>query len=127
MCEEYREDIFFFKQKTAYELRISDWSSDVCASDLSEARFGEGRPDTGRQGVLQRRGGTRRAVAAAARQAFLRPGGQPGPPIARRPRVLPVPGFPAPVPPAPNLLAAVASPAASRPSRPDAGDNGPGA
>src|SRR3546814_1218151 len=26
--------IFFFKQKTAYELRISDWSSDVCSSDL---------------------------------------------------------------------------------------------
>src|SRR3546814_6115243 len=25
---------FFFKQKTAYELRISDWSSDVCSSDL---------------------------------------------------------------------------------------------
>src|SRR3546814_8587600 len=30
---------FFFKQKTAYELRISDWSSDVCSSDLSR-RFG---------------------------------------------------------------------------------------
>src|SRR3546814_15852160 len=29
---------FFFKQKTAYEMRISDWSSDVCASDL----FGDG-------------------------------------------------------------------------------------
>src|SRR3546814_9349448 len=28
--------IFFFKQKTAYEMRISDWSSDVCSSDLSE-------------------------------------------------------------------------------------------
>src|SRR3546814_7378848 len=28
---------FFFKQKTAYELRISDWSSDVCSSDLPEA------------------------------------------------------------------------------------------
>src|SRR3546814_10319138 len=28
---------FFFKQKTAYELRISDWSSDVCSSDLMEA------------------------------------------------------------------------------------------
>src|SRR3546814_7768107 len=28
---------FFFKQKTAYELRISDWSSDVCSSDLSSA------------------------------------------------------------------------------------------
>src|SRR3546814_5752943 len=30
--------IFFFKQKTAYEMRISDWSSDVCSSDLYEHR-----------------------------------------------------------------------------------------
>src|SRR3546814_4007217 len=29
---------FFFKQKTAYEMRISDWSSDVCSSDLAAAR-----------------------------------------------------------------------------------------
>src|SRR3546814_6467729 len=29
--------IFFFKQKTAYEMRISDWSSDVCSSDLGIA------------------------------------------------------------------------------------------
>src|SRR3546814_2525366 len=29
---------FFFKQKTAYEMRISDWSSDVCSSDLPAAR-----------------------------------------------------------------------------------------
>src|SRR3546814_1897146 len=29
--------IFCFKQKTAYELRISDWSSDVCSSDLEES------------------------------------------------------------------------------------------
>src|SRR3546814_8217460 len=28
---------FFFKQKTAYEMRISDWSSDVCSSDLLKA------------------------------------------------------------------------------------------
>src|SRR3546814_8760909 len=28
--------IFFFKQKTAYEMRISDWSSDVCSSDLAD-------------------------------------------------------------------------------------------
>src|SRR3546814_3427602 len=28
--------VFFFKQKTAYEMRISDWSSDVCSSDLHE-------------------------------------------------------------------------------------------
>src|SRR3546814_16796939 len=31
---------FFFKQKTAYEMRISDWSSDVCSSDLPAARRG---------------------------------------------------------------------------------------
>src|SRR3546814_4189106 len=30
---------FFFKQKTAYEMRISDWSSDVCSSDLMLVRF----------------------------------------------------------------------------------------
>src|SRR3546814_8613325 len=34
----YRVCFFFcFKQKTAYEMRISDWSSDVCSSDLEEA------------------------------------------------------------------------------------------
>src|SRR3546814_10287247 len=31
---------FFFKQKTAYEMRISDWSSDVCSSDLLGYDFG---------------------------------------------------------------------------------------
>src|SRR3546814_6043056 len=30
---------FFFKQKTAYEVRISDWSSDVCSSDLASQRL----------------------------------------------------------------------------------------
>src|SRR3546814_3393557 len=30
---------FFFKQKTAYEMRISDWSSDVCSSDLAKAHY----------------------------------------------------------------------------------------
>src|SRR3546814_2713893 len=33
---------FFFKQKTAYEMRISDWSSDVCSSDLCGADQSEG-------------------------------------------------------------------------------------
>src|SRR3546814_2635454 len=35
--------LFFFKQKTAYEMRISDWSSDVCSSDLlaEQKLFGE--------------------------------------------------------------------------------------
>src|SRR3546814_5428320 len=50
--------IFFFKQKTAYELRISDWSSDVCSSDLDAAprieavRRGKG---VGRARLLARR------------------------------------------------------------------------
>src|SRR3546814_9919070 len=36
---------FFFKQKTAYELRISDWSSDVCSSDLYISRYHNRRID----------------------------------------------------------------------------------
>src|SRR3546814_2535770 len=35
---------FFFKQKTAYEMRISDWSSDVCSSDLPEREFSADQP-----------------------------------------------------------------------------------
>src|SRR3546814_652679 len=35
---------FFFKQKTAYEMRISDWSSDVCSSDLAAGRKEDSRP-----------------------------------------------------------------------------------
>src|SRR3546814_6941604 len=37
--------VFFFKQKTAYEMRISDWSSDVCSSDLREALDSHGLVD----------------------------------------------------------------------------------
>src|SRR3546814_5779584 len=40
--------LFFFKQKTAYELRISDWSSDVCSSDLPTLLYCQGGP----QGAL---------------------------------------------------------------------------
>src|SRR3546814_17054313 len=43
LCFVYLSDmlcVFFFKQKTAYEMRISDWSSDVCSSDLSDGAFG---------------------------------------------------------------------------------------
>src|SRR3546814_4506348 len=36
---------FFFKQKTAYEMRISDWSSDVCSSDLKMRRHCVPLPD----------------------------------------------------------------------------------
>src|SRR3546814_9117969 len=41
--------VFFFKQTTAYAMRISDWSSDVCSSDLSRAM----------PAALPRHGGTR--------------------------------------------------------------------
>src|SRR3546814_9799770 len=34
----------FFKQKTAYEMRISDWSSDVCSSDLPDGDHGQAQP-----------------------------------------------------------------------------------
>src|SRR3546814_1553242 len=39
------ELFFFFKQKTAYEMRISDWSSDVCSSDLLDAALLGGHID----------------------------------------------------------------------------------
>src|SRR3546814_1285476 len=55
--------LLFFKQKTAYEMRISDWSSDVCSSDLAGGRTGwenagphhcAGQPGQGsRQPLLQ--------------------------------------------------------------------------
>src|SRR3546814_687511 len=48
---------FFFKQKTAYEMRISDWSSDVCSSDLAYAASRDignliGGRETGRENQL---------------------------------------------------------------------------
>src|SRR3546814_10793547 len=46
---------FFFKQKTAYEMRISDWSSDVCSSDLSGGgRGGAGAAVQGGGGAMGR-------------------------------------------------------------------------
>src|SRR3546814_5585734 len=44
--------VFFFKQKTAYEMRISDWSSDVCSSDL-ERLVGDRDPVVGLVAVAQ--------------------------------------------------------------------------
>src|SRR3546814_3212070 len=56
---------FFFKQKTAYEMRISDWSSDVCSSDLA-AREIEGAPaeDQPAHGREVRRGHDLRPASA---------------------------------------------------------------
>src|SRR3546814_6853089 len=41
--------MFFFKQKTAYEMRISDWSSDVCSSDLVGQRHFRDRDQSRRR------------------------------------------------------------------------------
>src|SRR3546814_10604644 len=60
---------FFFKQKTAYEMRISDWSSDVCSSDLA-ALFAGREPC--------RRGGAGRAGGRAACEFHGFPGGSGG-------------------------------------------------
>src|SRR3546814_10808272 len=49
MLVEYVLVFFFFKQKTAYEMRISDWSSDVCSSDLPRASGHRGGPGAGRR------------------------------------------------------------------------------
>src|SRR3546814_4595732 len=61
-------DVFFFKQKTAYEMRISDWSSDVCSSDLIET-VAHNTPDKIHTIVIDPATGRRphhcRAVAAA--------------------------------------------------------------
>src|SRR3546814_17174773 len=66
--------MLFFKQKTAYEMRISDWSSDVCASDLRS----QGGPSRSARQTVRRRPGARtqqlqrhhhRRRATAAREA----------------------------------------------------------
>src|SRR3546814_1766828 len=43
---------FFFKQKTAYEMRISDWSSDVCSSDLKQIVDAQALVPGGKVGVV---------------------------------------------------------------------------
>src|SRR3546814_2177565 len=59
VCDSSSFRFFFFKQKTAYEMRISDWSSDVCSSDLSAHRAGNERIDLR---VAQPRQGLARAL-----------------------------------------------------------------
>src|SRR3546814_14169928 len=47
---------FFFKQKTAYEMRISDWSSDVCSSDLDAVEIAGDRQAAAGAAVREHRG-----------------------------------------------------------------------
>src|SRR3546814_1053982 len=60
VCVSFYFVCFFFKQKTAYEMRISDWSSDVCSSDL---------------GIFLRIDRMRRAVGAEEKFGRARGGG----------------------------------------------------
>src|SRR3546814_12010924 len=65
---------FFFKQKTAYELRISDWSSDVCSSDLAQViRLVRGVP-AAEQRVAMREASEAPDDVAVAADAFGAPG-----------------------------------------------------
>src|SRR3546814_481843 len=82
---------FFFKQKTAYEMRISDWSSDVCSSDLGSTRrslpadFDAWNRRTGgpsgrdrrsaRKGASAGRAGSRRSVESGLRRDDRPPAG----------------------------------------------------
>src|SRR3546814_6745104 len=102
---------FFFKHKTAYEMRISDWSSDVCSSDLGEVLDPAGGAAAARADRRQRAGGDgnvdldpagddpgridlrdgrrQRAVGGGRghhRAGDRRPPGQPGDPEGRRGR-----------------------------------------
>src|SRR3546814_16326609 len=61
---------FFFKQKTAYEMRISDWSSDVCSSDLKTQALSAAKPARRSRFALPWYAWSLLAVAAAYGLAF---------------------------------------------------------
>src|SRR3546814_8029836 len=65
---------FFFKQKTAYEMRISDWSSDVCSSDLEEVAVAGPRmaPGRGARPTLQHELAAHELAIIFADRAFYR-------------------------------------------------------
>src|SRR3546814_4530304 len=75
---------FFFKQKTAYEMRISDWSSDVCSSDLRPLRAGPRAQ--GRHGRLSR-GPARKGRAKDTRRPDRLQQGAPGGAALVRPEI----------------------------------------
>src|SRR3546814_4203885 len=64
--------LFFFKQKTAYELRISDWSSDVCSSDLQQEKAGELGQQLETTTLELKRAGDDKSAAQEARDRALK-------------------------------------------------------
>src|SRR3546814_11404588 len=98
--------VFFFKQKTAYEMRISDWSSDVCSSDLVEGDRGIGHAGVARgirngaqvrpvrrRGEVDRRGKGAGRRSACALLAWRRNNVPPGTGLRRATRVISRDGF----------------------------------
>src|SRR3546814_9547393 len=81
----YLSIFFFFKQKTAYEMRISDWSSDVCSSDLHAIGLGDPagheivdqHADVGLGAVDHESGGLPLAAWSTGSQGRVDPGNQP--------------------------------------------------
>src|SRR3546814_10611845 len=101
---------FFFKQKTAYEMRISDWSSDVCSSDLIA------RSHTARSHIVAWRSAAVVALGAALGLGFylMLYGAPAAPPIALAPTAAP-PSTTKPMAVATVEPAAVAEPVAPAP------------
>src|SRR3546814_7623408 len=66
---------FFFKQKTAYEMRISDWSSDVCSSDLRGSTNEPQSTKSWNRGIERQRP----AAESGAQRGGRRRGGAPAP------------------------------------------------
>src|SRR3546814_5604095 len=75
--------VFFFKQKTAYEMRIRDWSSDVCSSDLRLPGQGRLWPRRGEGGGAPARPAGGRADRARDAAAGWRAGTQRGEQLSR--------------------------------------------
>src|SRR3546814_10519308 len=79
---------FFFKQKTAYEMRISDWSSDVCSSDLRVQTRYPARNLLADSAPADRIRDDQRPAAAHRNTRQPWPGGLPGLSCGRLPQVL---------------------------------------
>src|SRR3546814_11282764 len=62
--------VFFFKQTTAYDMGISDWSSDVCSSDLVVAIEGDHADLVGHRCIMPRREKAKPAWAPASRRVL---------------------------------------------------------
>src|SRR3546814_6638036 len=80
--------MFFFKQKTAYELRISDWSSDVCSSDLAQAAVQCPGHDAAQAGVATQAASGRRKAARVNRMGLSSSNERKGAGLATGPRLL---------------------------------------